>query len=84
MHSTKSFKKTLTNVGSKLAELREKKGYATIKEFVVDYDLPEIQYWRMEKGKTNITLKSLVKILNIHKVSLEDFFCTMLVDEQIF
>lgn len=69
------------NVGASLAELREKKGYTTIKEFAVHHDLPEIQYWRIEKGKANITLKSLVKILSIHRISLQDFFCLTGVDE---
>lgn len=68
-------------VGIRLAELRVKKGYATIKEFVQRYDLPEIQYWRIEKGKANITFKSLTKILSIHNMSLQEFFCT--VDEPV-
>ena len=41
------------------------------------YDLPEIQYWRMERGKANITLKSLSRILHIHRLTLHDFFCLM-------
>ena len=83
MNSRKGFDKILVNVGVTLAELRAKKGYATIKEFVIDHDLPEIQYWRMEKGKTNVTLKSLVKILAIHKLTLQEFFCLIPEDEPI-
>ena len=83
MKSQKSLSKILTNVGASLAELREKKGYATIKEFAVRHDLPEIQYWRIERGKANLTLKSLVKILSIHKISLQDFFCLITVDEHV-
>jgi hypothetical protein len=82
MQSQKTFSNLLVNIGFKLAELREKKGYSTIKEFVVAYDLPEIQYWRMEKGKSNITLKSLIKILNIHGMSMEEFFCIIPVAEK--
>lgn len=74
MKSEKLFKEFLLDVGAKLTELREEKGYATIKEFVVKYDLPEIQYWRIEKGKANITIKSLIKILLIHKLTPRDFF----------
>ncbi|HEY0739958.1 MAG TPA: helix-turn-helix transcriptional regulator [Chryseosolibacter sp.] len=74
MKSDKVFKEFLLEVGAKLTELREEKGYSTIKEFVTKYDLPEIQYWRIEKGKANITVKSLVKILSIHKISPRDFF----------
>jgi transcriptional regulator with XRE-family HTH domain len=75
MKSKKAFDKTLVAIGARLAELREQKGYSTIKEFTRKYDLPEIQYWRIEKGKANITLKSLVRVLTIHNISLQDFFC---------
>ena len=74
MKSEKVFSEFLLEVGNKLTELREQKGYLTIKEFVTRYDLPEIQYWRIEKGKANITVKSLVKILLIHKLTPRDFF----------
>jgi transcriptional regulator with XRE-family HTH domain len=75
MSDSKALKKMLVEIGLHLARLREKKGFTTIREFTQKFDLPEIQYWRMEKGKANITLKSLMKILSIHKITLEDFFC---------
>lgn len=71
----RSFKNLLTSVGGRLAELRMKKGFATIKNFTEYYALPSIQYWRIEKGKANITLKSLARILDIHKLNIYDFFC---------
>jgi DNA-binding XRE family transcriptional regulator len=83
MPSQRTFEFVLSVVGDRLAELRLKKGYSTIKEFAQVYDLPEIQYWRIEKGKANITLKSLFKILSIHNMSMEDFFCIIVEDEPI-
>jgi transcriptional regulator with XRE-family HTH domain len=80
--SEKTFKNTLGQVGHRLAELRKKKGFATARAFTEKYKLPEIQYWRMENGKANITLKSLIKILEIHDVSVQDFFC-MVDDEKL-
>jgi hypothetical protein len=77
MKSDKAFKNLLVDMGICLAELRVKKGYSTIKAFCERYDLPEIQYWRIEKGKANVTLKSLSKILRIHRLTLHDFFCYM-------
>jgi transcriptional regulator with XRE-family HTH domain len=77
LNREKSFQNMLYSVGTSLSALRIKKGYATIREFAEHYDLPEIQYWRIEKGKTNITLKSLSRILKIHRVSIQDFFCLM-------
>jgi len=72
---TKSLKSILEQIGLKLRALREKKGYDSIKEFALDHDLPMIQYWRIEKGKANLTLKSLLRLLSIHSISMEDFFC---------
>lgn len=72
-----SINTTLERIGSKLSALRIKKGYNTIKEFTIRYKLPLIQYWRIEKGKANITLKTLIKVLSIHRMALEDFFCLL-------
>ena len=77
MKSDKAFNGLLAEIGSCLAELRVKKGYPTIKAFAERYDLPEIQYWRIERGKANITLKSLSKILRIHRLTLHEFFCLL-------
>ena len=82
MRSDKNFKNMLSEIGSCLAALRIKKGYDTIKSFTERYDLPEIQYWRMEKGKANVTLRSLAKILRIHRMTLHEFFC-MLQEEKL-
>lgn len=71
----KALNTLLTEIGEQLAKLRTKKGFNTIKEFAVKYRLPAIQYWRIEKGKANLTIKSLGRILAIHKISFEDFFC---------
>ena len=65
---------TLARIGAKLTYLRKKKGYSSHEDFAYDFELPRVQYWRIEKGKANITVKSLIKILSIHKVSPRDFF----------
>lgn len=77
MKSRHSFDQLLSVIGAHLAALRLKKGFSTIKEFAQHHDLPEIQYWRIEKGKANVTLKSLVRVLQIHNISLPDFFCVV-------
>ena len=82
MKTEKAFNNLLLKLGTRLAQLRIKKGYTTIKAFAQRYDLPEIQYWRIEKGKANITLKSLTRILSIHNLTLQDFFC-LLDDEKL-
>lgn len=72
-----SLEAKLKQIGAGLSDLRKKKGYDTIRDFAKAYKLPEIQYWRIENGKTNLTLKSLTKLLKIHKMTLEDFFCKL-------
>jgi transcriptional regulator with XRE-family HTH domain len=73
--NAKILKSTLELIGQKLGKLRQKKGYVSIKDFARDHKLPQIQYWRIEKGKANLTVKSLVKVLAIHHLSIEEFFC---------
>jgi transcriptional regulator with XRE-family HTH domain len=72
--SMNSEKEICKEIGDKLKHLRLKSGYSSYENFAVEHDLSRMQYWRIEKGLTNLTIRSLVKILNIHKVTLEDFF----------
>lgn len=63
----------IIKVANKLKKLRIEKGYTSYENFAFDNDLPRMRYWRMEKG-TNFTFNNLLKILYIHKISLDDFF----------
>jgi transcriptional regulator with XRE-family HTH domain len=63
----------LIKIAQKLKELREKSGYSSYETFALDHNLDRKQYWRIEKG-SNITLKSLIKILDIHNMNLKKFF----------
>ncbi|MBC8266832.1 MAG: XRE family transcriptional regulator [Flavobacteriales bacterium] len=63
----------IKKIGEKLKLLRKEAGFSGYDAFAWEHGLSRIQYWRMEKG-TNFTIKSLLKILAIHKISLKDFF----------
>lgn len=63
----------ILKIANKIKELRIEKGYSSHEAFAWDNDLNQVQYWRIEKG-TNITMKTLLLILDIHKISLRDFF----------
>jgi hypothetical protein len=78
---TKTLQAILKRIGMGLCMLRIRKGYRNISDFANDYNLPLIQYWRIEKGNANMTIKSLVKLLAIHQLAPEDFFC-LLKDKQ--
>jgi transcriptional regulator with XRE-family HTH domain len=67
----------LKRIGRKLTELRKKKGYTSHEDFAFDHDIPRVQYWRLEKGQTNLTMKSLIKLLTIHGLTAEEFFHTL-------
>lgn len=63
----------LKKIGERLKELRIEGGYTSYEKFAWDNELNRVQYWRMESG-ANVTIKSLIKVVNIHKLSLEEFF----------
>lgn len=63
----------LEEIAGKLKQLRKDKGYSSYETFAYDNSLNRVQYWRIENGQ-NITLKTLLKILSIHNISIEDFF----------
>lgn len=65
--------KELKRIGDELKRLRIKNGYTSYEQFAVENNLSRMQYWRMEEGKTNLTFRSLITVLNIHKISLEKF-----------
>lgn len=69
-------KKPFIKIGLELKSLRIKAGFTSYANFAWDNNLNKSQYWRMESG-SNVTLKSLQKVLEIHNLTLLDFFQMM-------
>ena len=65
---------TLQKIGHKLRQLRVAKGYTSHETFAYDHDISRVHYWKLEAGRSNLTIRSLIKVLNIHGISLEQFF----------
>jgi len=65
----------LRKIGAKLRTLRKAKGYSNPDKFAYDHDLNRSQYGKYEAGRTNITIGTLVTLLNCHGMTLEQFFC---------
>ena len=65
--------KRLIKIGERIRELRIKAGYKSYENFAFDNEINRVQYGRMEKG-ANFTLASLLKVIDIHKITLEEFF----------
>ena len=62
-------------IGEKLVRLRKKMaGNPSYETFAYDNDIPRGQYWRLENGKANFTIQTLVKLLSIHGLSPKEFF----------
>jgi transcriptional regulator with XRE-family HTH domain len=60
-------------IGAKIQELRELKGVNNYEKFAIANDMSRPHYWNIEKGKVNLTIKTLSKILNALAVKIEDF-----------
>lgn len=69
----KAEKEWISLVANKIKLLRKQKGYSSYENFALDHGLDRKQYWRAEAG-SNLTLKSLIKILKIHKIDVKSFF----------
>lgn len=63
----------LVEIGQRIKALRIAKGYNSAEIFAYEHDLNRVSYWRMERG-CNMTLSSLLRILDIHQLSLHEFF----------
>ena len=64
----------LAEIGKRLRTLRKEKGFTSHEDFALQNNLPRIQYWRLEKGKANFTVKTFLKVLRIHGITLKQFF----------
>jgi len=73
MGKGKSTDRRIVAIAKRIKQLRERKGYTSYENFAWDNNIPRMQYWRMEKG-TNFTIKNLLKILDVHGMSLKEFF----------
>jgi hypothetical protein len=71
--SYRLMEKQIRDIGLQLRALRKAAGYSSYADFAWAHDLPKTQYGRMENG-ANCTFKSLQKVLDIHGLSLQDFF----------
>ena len=68
------FDKTMLEIANKLKQLRLEAGYTSYENFAWDNDINRMQYWKMEKGITNFTMRSLHKVLKAHNMDFNEFF----------
>jgi hypothetical protein len=60
--------------------LRKEKGYTSYESFAFDHEFPRAQYWRVETGRHNLTLRTLTRLLIIHNLPLEEFLQRVIIE----
>jgi transcriptional regulator with XRE-family HTH domain len=60
-------------ISNRLKEIRKEKGYSNYEHIAFELGMSRSAYWRLENG-ANFNLKTLIKVLRLLNVSLEDFF----------
>ena len=60
-------------IGAKIRELRESKGIKNYEKFAIQNNFSRSHYWNIEQGEVNLTLKTLVRILNSLDTKIEEF-----------
>lgn len=63
----------LVQIGQHVKYLRKKRTKLSAENFAYEKDFDRVQYSRIEKG-TNITMKTLLKVIDAHNISLKEFF----------
>jgi len=63
----------ISKIAEKIKLLRKEKGFTSYETFAFEYEINRVKYWRIEKDQ-NITLKTLIKVLSIHNLTLQEFF----------
>ncbi len=66
-------KKRSKAIAARIKELRIGAGYTSYETFATDHGMPRKNYWRIEHGN-NFTINTLLRITNIHGITLEEFF----------
>ena len=61
-------------IGLRIKHIRKERGYSSHETFANENHIDRAQYGKYEAGSSNITLATLIKILNILKITLADFF----------
>lgn len=61
-------------IGIRLRHLRKSMGYTSHETFAYEHGFDRAQYGKYEAGSLNITVGTLIKILNKMKITLPEFF----------
>jgi len=68
------FEVFLQKVGARMRQLRIEKGYTNYEHFAYDHNIGRAQYGKYEKGRDDLRLSSLYRVINELDISIQDFF----------
>jgi transcriptional regulator with XRE-family HTH domain len=60
-------------IGKRIKELRLEAGYSAADKFAYENEIGRSQYAAWEAGQ-DMRMSSLLRVLKVHKMSIEDFF----------
>ncbi|WP_316795195.1 helix-turn-helix transcriptional regulator [Pedobacter agri] len=61
-------------IGLRLKQIRKSMGYTSHETFAYENGFDRAQYGKYEAGSSNLTLGTLIKLLNVMKTMPSDFF----------
>lgn len=61
-------------IGNKLKKLRKDKGYSSPDIFAYEHNINRSQYGKYEAGSEDIRLSSLIKVIHLFDLTLNEFF----------
>ncbi|MBT1688040.1 helix-turn-helix domain-containing protein [Dawidia soli] len=67
------YRKLTDRVATIFKDLRKQKGYNSYEAFAFDNEFPRAQYWRVENGRSNLTLRTIARLLALHNRTIDDF-----------
>lgn len=68
------FEVFLQKVGARMRQLRIEKGYSNYEHFAYDHEIGRAQYGKYEKGRDDLRLSSLYKVILAFGMTVEGFF----------
>jgi len=65
---------SLHKITGKIRKLRQDAGYKSHEDFALEVPMNRSSYNKLEGGAPNMTIKTLLRILSVHNVTLKEFF----------
>ena len=64
----------IKKISTRIKQLRIEKGYTSYIHFADEHDFEKKQYWKIEEGKVDFRMTSLLRVLKGLDISGEEFF----------